>query len=103
MKRRSCAINKLNISSVLCCMFCFAKLKNRTSLKFSLGFRYSLISKAKDFIPNLGCVTSSQVCVQQGKVHGKLKGSATARRIQKEEINGKLRIALPIFRKEPSI
>lgn len=84
-------------------MFCFAKLKNRTSLKFSLGFRYSLISKAKDFIPNLGCVTSSQVCVQRGKVHGKLKGSATARRIQKEEINGKLRIALPIFRKEPSI
>ena len=84
-------------------MFCFAELKNRTSLKFSLDFHYSLISKAKDFIPNLGCVTSSQVCMQQGKVHRRQKGSATANHIQKEEINGKLRIAVPIFRKEPSI
>lgn len=84
-------------------MFFFAELKNRTSLKFSLGVHYSLISEAKDFIPNLGCVTSSQVCMQQREVHGRQKGSATASRIQKEEINGKLRIALPIFRKEPSI
>lgn len=36
-------------------MFYFAEFKSRTSLKFSLGFHYSHISKAKHFTPNLGC------------------------------------------------